>query len=85
MLLTGASGFFGAWVNVALDSAGAEVFPLSRAMGYDLRNENEVLQAVLATRPDILIHLAGTVGGLGGNLGQPATFFRDNIDRKSVV
>lgn len=79
MLLTGASGFLGRWVNSALDSAGAEVFPLSRAMGYDLRNENEVLQAVLATRPDILIHLAGTVGGIGANLGQPATFFRDNM------
>lgn len=62
-----------------LSDLGAQVLPLSKKNGYDLRNENEVLQAILASHPDILVHLAGTVGGLGANMGQPATFFRDNM------
>jgi len=80
VLLTGASGFFGKWVGSALDLAGAQVMPLPpKNKGYDLRNESEALQTVLSSRPDIIIHLAGTVGGIGANLGQPATFFRDNM------
>lgn len=63
----------------ALDHAGAQTMPLSRHTGYDLRNENEALQAMLATHPDIVVHLAGVVGGIGANVKQPATFFRDNM------
>lgn len=77
--MTGATGFFGRYVTATLSNGGAEVIPLSKSIGYDLRNEGEALQAVLATHPDIMVHLAGVVGGIGANLGQPATFFRDNM------
>lgn len=79
ILVTGATGFLGQYVMATLQQAGAEGIPLSKSMGYDLRNEGEALQAVLATHPDIIVHLAGIVGGIGANLGQPATFFRDNM------
>lgn len=79
ILVTGATGFLGQYVMATLQQAGAEGIPLSKKLGYDLRNEGEALQAVLATHPDIIIHLAATVGGIGANMAQPATFFRDNI------
>lgn len=63
----------------ALEAAGAQAIPLLEKKHYDLLNESHALQAVLMTRPDILVHLAGVVGGLGGHLGQPATLFRDNM------
>lgn len=79
ILVTGGSGFLGKYVMAALSALGADPIPLSRAHGYDLRNEAEALQAVLYFHPDIVVHLAATVGGIGANMAAPATFFRDNM------
>lgn len=78
VLVTGASGFLGQYVMATLSSAGAEGIALDRKLS-DLRNEAEVFQAVLYYHPDIIVHLAGVVGGLGANVGMPGTFFRDNM------
>jgi GDP-L-fucose synthase len=49
-----------------------------RSAEYDLR-EHEAVRAVLAdTRPDVVIHLAAVVGGIGANMASPGSFFHDN-------
>jgi len=79
IMVTGASGFLGRHVVEALAGIGAEVVPVSRRTGYDLRNEGDALSAMLVSRPDIVVHLAATVGGIGANMASPAVFFRDNM------
>lgn len=78
VLVTGASGFLGQYVMAALSGAGAEGIALDRKLS-DLRNEAEVFQAVLYYHPDVIVHLAGVVGGIVPNVGMPGTFFRDNM------
>ena len=49
-----------------------------RSSQYDLR-DHEAVRAVLAdTRPDVVIHLAAVVGGIGANMDSPGAFFHDN-------
>lgn len=79
VLVTGGTGFLGRHVCEALQAEGALAFPVSRKKHYDLRNEAEALSAVLAIHPDIVVHLAATVGGIGANMAAPATFFRENM------
>lgn len=79
ILVTGGTGFLGKYVMAALAQQGAKAIPLSKGLGYDLRNETEVLQAFLIERPDIVVHLAATVGGIGANMANPATFIKDNL------
>lgn len=61
LLVTGGSGFWGTGAVPVLKDAGHEVVSLGlRSDGYDLRNESEVLSAVLLERPDVIVHLART-------------------------
>jgi GDP-L-fucose synthase len=59
ILVTGATGFLGQYVAATLAAAGAQIFPVSRTRGFDLRYEAEALSAALVARPDILVHAAG--------------------------
>lgn len=79
ILVTGGTGFLGKYVVAALSEGGAEPIVISKTTGYDLRNEAEVMQAVVVTRPDVIIHLAATCGGIGANMARPGVFFRDNM------
>jgi GDP-L-fucose synthase len=77
--VTGATGFLGKHVMKALEQAGATPIPITRSTGYDLRIESQAIGALAELRPEIVIHLAGTVGGIIANMNSPATFFRDNM------
>ncbi len=79
VLVTGGTGFLGKFVMAALAQQGAKAVPLSKRLGYDVRNEAEMLQALVIEKPDIVVHLAATVGGIGANMANPAIFFRDNM------
>ncbi len=79
VLVTGATGFLGKFVSREIQADGGTVIPISRSLGFDLRNEAEILQALVYDKPDIIVHLAATVGGIGANMAKPATFFRDNL------
>lgn len=75
VLVTGASGFIGQYAAAALSNAGAEVVPVSKSGGYDLRNEAEAMQATFLARPHIVVHLAASKAGKG----RPATIFKDDV------
>lgn len=79
VLVTGGTGFLGNRVCAAMRDVGWTAVPISRRTGYDLRNESEALSAVVVTRPDVIVHLAATVGGIGANMERPGAFFRENM------
>lgn len=79
VLVAGATGFLGTYVSAALTHAGAEVVPLTRGKGYDLRNEAEALQAVMVGQPDMIVDVAGPSGGIAHLAAKPAAAFRDTM------
>src|SRR5271154_4428199 len=77
--VTGGAGFLGGHVVAELRRAGcAEVF-VPRSRDYDLRRADAVAKMYADARPDVVIHLAATVGGIGANRENPGRFFYDNL------
>ena len=77
--VTGGAGFLGSHVVEELRKAGcAEVF-VPRSRDYDLRRADAVARMYADARPEIVIHLAAVVGGIGANRENPGRFFYDNL------
>jgi GDP-L-fucose synthase len=79
ILLTGGSGFLGSHVREALLERGAAAVAAPRAAEADLTNAEATRALFERERPDLVMHLAAKVGGIGANLKHPGTFFRDNM------
>ncbi|MGH2641719.1 MAG: GDP-L-fucose synthase family protein [Actinomycetota bacterium] len=80
----GGSGFLGSEVVQRLEAAGASVF-VPRSRDYDLTTEDRVRAMYEDARPDIVIHLAARVGGIGANQRSPGTFFYDNLQMGALL
>jgi GDP-L-fucose synthase len=78
-LVTGGGGFLGQHVQRALRQRGAVDIVVPRRAEYDLTHELVVERLLKETRPDIVIHLAAVVGGIGANQENPGKFFYDNL------
>lgn len=79
MLVTGGSGFLGRAVLQQLETLSpAEVVAPSSA-DYDLRDRARVDAMLAEHRPDVVIHLAARVGGIGANQARPADLYLDNL------
>jgi GDP-L-fucose synthase len=78
-LVTGGSGFLGSHVVDRLRCLGCREIVVPRRAQYDLVNSNCVRQLLAESRPDIVLHLAARVGGIGANREHPAEFFYDNL------
>ena len=76
--VTGGAGFLGQYVVEAFAARGHHVFVPQHA-DYDLTTEADVQRMYDAGRPDVVIHLAAVVGGLGANVANPAKFLYDNL------
>jgi GDP-L-fucose synthase len=79
VLVTGGAGFLGTWVVKRLRVAGCQSITVPRRHDVDLVQEAAVRQLYDTVRPDIVIHLAARVGGIGANREHPAGFFYDNV------
>lgn len=78
VLVTGGRGFLGSFVVEKLRAAGAREIVVPRSKEHDLREKSETLRLYTDSRPDIVIHLAAVVGGIGANRANPGSFFYDN-------
>ena len=78
VLATGGAGFLGKAVVRRLRDAGATEIFVPRSNEYDLRTATGIDQVLAASRPDLVIHLAAVVGGIGANRDNPGRFFYEN-------
>ncbi len=79
VMVTGGGGFLGSYVVAELQRRGARHIFVPRRKDYDLVQHDAVVRALEDGRPDIIIHLAANVGGIGANRKRPAEFFYDNL------
>jgi GDP-L-fucose synthase len=78
VLVTGGSGFVGRHLVAALRARGCTRIAIPRRAEYDLTREAHVIRLMDDVRPEIVIHLAAVVGGIGANRAQPGRFFYEN-------
>jgi GDP-L-fucose synthase len=78
VLLTGGSGFLGSQVLDQLARHDVADVAAPRSAQYDLRDREAIRAALSDTRPEVVVHLAAVVGGIGANMATPGQFFYDN-------
>jgi len=78
VVVTGGSGFLGQHLVRALEARGSTVL-VPRKRHYDLTSEPQVQRMYADLRPQIVIHLAAVVGGIGANRESPGRFFYENV------
>jgi GDP-L-fucose synthase len=79
MLVTGGAGFLGSHVVARLRARGCEKIFVPRSRDYDLTDLDAVRRLLDDASPDVIIHLAAVVGGIGANRGRPGEFFYKNL------
>ena len=79
VVVTGGAGFLGSHVVEELRRRGAEHIFVPRSDEFDLRDRDAIVRMLEVARPDIVIHLAAVVGGIGANRAHPGQFFYDNL------
>ncbi|MCC6179615.1 MAG: GDP-L-fucose synthase [Chloroflexi bacterium] len=79
VLVTGGSGFLGRRVVAKLQEHGATDVFVPRRADYDLVDREACRRAIRDSRPDVIVHLAAVVGGIGANRENPGSFFFDNL------
>ncbi len=79
VVVTGGAGFLGTHVVESLRQKGVEEILVPRSTEFDLVKEEAVRRLYDQYRPQVVIHLAARVGGIGANREHPASFFYDNL------
>lgn len=79
IVVTGGAGFLGAHVVQALRAHGCSQIIVPRRRDYDLIHEAAIQQLYHDTQPDVVIHLAAVVGGIGANRQNPGRFAYENL------
>jgi GDP-L-fucose synthase len=79
IIVTGGGGFLGRYVVDKLREMECADICVPRQTEYDLTKETDIIQLLETARPDIIIHLAAVVGGIGANRLHPGSFFYRNL------
>lgn len=77
--VTGGAGFLGSFVTEKLRQRGAGDVFIPRIEEYDLVKKEDIQRMLRDAQPDVIIHLAAQVGGIGANRERPAEFFYNNL------
>jgi len=78
IVVTGGAGFLGGHVVARLRRGGCRHVLVPRSRQYDLRDTAAVARLYEELRPEVVIHLAAVVGGIGANRANPGRFFYEN-------
>lgn len=78
VLVTGGGGFLGRFVVQRLRQENPLSLFVPRAADYDLRNRDAIARCLADAQPNLIIHAAAVVGGIGANRKHPGRFFYDN-------
>ena len=76
--ITGGAGFLGTFLTQRLTALGADV-TVPRSNQFDLRDVLATERMYAESSPEIIFHLAATVGGIGANQASPGLFFYENM------
>lgn len=79
VLVTGGAGFLGTNVVKKLKSRGCKKIFVPRSKDYNLIKREDVCRVYEDSEPDLVIHLAANVGGIGANMASPGEFFYNNL------
>ncbi|MBW2312910.1 MAG: GDP-L-fucose synthase [Deltaproteobacteria bacterium] len=79
IVVTGGAGFLGRHVVAELERRGAKQVFVPRSVEFDLVDGDAVRRLLDHARPDVVIHLAAVVGGIGANRRHPGRFFYENL------
>jgi GDP-L-fucose synthase len=79
IVVTGGAGFLGSQVVAQLQARGCSTIFVPRRAQYNLTDIDSVRRLYAETRPEIVLHLAAVVGGIGANRENPGRFFYDNL------
>ncbi|MBG0785932.1 MAG: GDP-L-fucose synthase [Anaerolineaceae bacterium] len=77
--VTGGAGFLGTHLIANLRQRGAKEIFIPQIQDYDLVDRDAIARLLEDSNPDVIIHLAAHVGGIGANREHPAEFFYDNL------
>ena len=78
VVVTGGGGFLGSHVVERLHANGCRHVSVPRSRSFDLRDRSAIQRLYAEAHPDMVIHLAAVVGGIGANQASPGRFFYDN-------
>ena len=79
VVITGGAGFLGKYAVEGLKKRGCKNILVPLIEEYDLVQLSDIKRMYDAMKPDIVIHLAAVVGGIGANREHPGKFFYDNL------
>ncbi len=79
IVVTGGAGFLGGYVTDGLCKRGCKHILVPKIEDYDLVKSEDIIRMYNDMKPDIVIHLAAVVGGIGANRQHPGEFFYKNL------
>lgn len=79
VIVTGGAGFLGSRVVKRLQDLLCKTVVVPRRSDFDLRKEGDIIRLLEQSQPQMMIHLAAVVGGIGANRRRPGEFFYNNL------
>ncbi len=78
IVVTGGAGFLGSFVVEKLKERGCDKIFVPTIDEFDLRDRDDILKLLRREKPELIIHLAAVVGGIGANRMNPGKYFYEN-------